>query len=454
MASSECDVLVVGAGAAGLAAARTLESAGRQVVVAEAGDCAGGVMGTSEVDGFVIEHGPNTFLVKAPAHRFLLSQDLTALLEKASPASRKRQLFHEGRLVDVPMGPVDLVRTSLLSGAAKRRLLREPFVAPGAGREESVAQFMARRLGPEIVSSLVGPFLTGVYAGDESQLGAEAVFPALVELEREHGSLVKGGLASAWRSMRGGKQEPGALRGTHSIRGGLRSLVAALASPLRELRLRSPLRELHREAQGWRVMLGEGERLQAGSVLLATPAPEAAKLLGPVCAEAATTLGGIEYAPIATVALGVDPADLRTPAEGFGFLVPRAAGLGLLGCLFMSRLFEGRAPEGKLLLHCMVGGVRWPDAISLPDDLLTKRVCEDLDTTLGLRADPQRLMIRRWPRAVAQPGVGHPARIAAARSALRATPGLELAGSYADGVSLADTLASGMAAAERLLSEC
>lgn len=449
MSTEACDVLVVGAGAAGLAAARTLESAGREVLVVEARAQPGGVMQTSEVDGYRVEHGPNSLQVKPAAHRFLLEQGLASVLEKASPASRKRQIFARDGLLDAPMGPLALLRTRLLTGAGKRRLLAEPLVARGDGRQESVSEFIGRRLGHEAVSALVGPFLTGVYAGDERRLGAESVFPALVELERSHGSLVVGGLAMALRSLVRRSAEVAAPSGPHSAHGGLGTLARELASGLAALRLEAPVQSLAQDGDRWRATFADGE-VTARGVLIATPAREAAALLESVSPDAAAGLAGIEYAPIAVVAFGVDPNELRGPAEGFGFLVPRDAGLGLLGCLFMSRLFTGRAPEGKLLLHCMVGGVRWPEALELSDDELTRRVCEDLDGSLGLRAEPQRLLIRRWPRAVAQPAVDHRARIEKIRRLLGEHPGLEAAGSYLDGVSLADTLASGVAAAERL----
>jgi oxygen-dependent protoporphyrinogen oxidase len=451
MSLEECDVLVIGAGAAGLAAARSLESAGREVLVVEAGAQPGGVMQTSEVDGYRVEHGPNSLQVKPGAHRFFRDHGLMPILEKAAPASRKRQLFAGGALVDVPMGPVALLRTKLLSGAGKRRLLAEPFVKRGDGSSETVAEFIARRLGPEAVSALVGPFLTGVYAGDEEQLGADPVFPALVEFERSHGSMVLGGLAGAVAGFRKGRAEAPAPSGPHSAKGGLGTLARELASGLASLRLEAPVHSLVRDGESWRACFGHGDVL-ASAVVLATPAREAAALLESVSPEAAEGLAGIEYAPIAALALGADPQDLRSPAEGFGFLVPRDAQMGLLGCLFMSQLFAGRAPEGKLLLHCMVGGVRWPEAIELADDELTKRVFEDLDRSLGLRSEPQRLVVRRWPRAVAQPRVDHRDRIQKIRTLLGEHPRLEAAGSYLDGVSLADTLASGVAAAERLQS--
>lgn len=451
MSASDIDVLVIGAGAAGLAAAHTLQQAGLQPQVVDARSEAGGVIGTTRVAGHAVERGPNSLRVTPAARRFLERCGADTLLEKATPASRRRWLLHSGSLVEVPSTPMALVRTPLLSARAKRRVLAEPFVRRGDAGQESVSDFIARRLGPEVASALVGPFLTGVYAGDEGQLGAEAAFPSLVGFERTHGSILAGALASALR--RRPREERG-LPGSYSARGGLGSLAYQLGAGLGDLRLGTRVGDLVEDGVRWRVDLtgptGEST-LSASALVLAVPAREASQLLRPCVEEAAEGLAGIEYAPIVTIGMSADPRDLGSPVNGFGFLVPRAAALGLLGCLFMSEIFSGRAPEGRVLLHCLLGGVRWPEAPELPDDLLVERTCEGLDRTLGISQAPDCLAITRWPRAVPQPGVDHLQRVKAIRAALARHATLEIAGSHLDGVSVADTLASGVAAAERLL---
>jgi oxygen-dependent protoporphyrinogen oxidase len=185
-------------------------------------------------------------------------------------------------------------------------------------------------------------------------------------------------------------------------------------------------------------------------VVLATPAPAAAALVRGLDPTAADALAGIDHAPIVVCHVGADPAALRTRPEGFGFLVPRTAGLGLLGCLFLSNLFAGRAPEGRALLTCMLGGTRWREAVDEPDDRLERRLHRDLDTTLGLAAAPTVVRTLRWPRAVPQPGPEHPRLVADVEKRL-APFGVAVAGAWVRGVSLGDSLASGVAAARRLL---
>ena len=451
MSGADVEAIVVGAGIAGLAAARELAAAGVDPLVVDPGARPGGVMQTEEVDGYRIETGPNTFQAKPAFCAFASRHGLWDSLQTASPETRRRWLHHGGRLVELPHGIGSAIGTPLLSGRAKLRLLGEPFVSRGAGRDESVDAFVARRLGPEVATNLVGAFLTGVYAGDERELGAAAVFPGLVEWEERHGSVVRGAIAAGLARRRSGER---GRPGTWSWDGGLGGLPSALAAALpTPPRLGSCVSSIDRDGDGYRVTIsgrhGE-EEIRARDVVLATPATPAARLLERVAPEAAKVLAAIDYAPIAAVGLGADPRRVRGAVEGFGFILPRASGTKLLGCLFMSRLFPGRAPEGRELLHCMLGGVRWREATDASDDELVGVLLDDLDATLGLEEAPRTLRIQRWPRAIPQPGVDHPARIAAARRAVAECAGLELAGGYLQGVSVADSLTSGVEAARAL----
>ncbi len=446
----QVDSIVIGAGIAGLAAALTLQEAGREVLVIDPSDRPGGVMRTDHVSGYVIERGPQTTLVKGPMLSFLKARGLEDAMLRAAPASRLRLIYRDGCLQPVPMSPLALARTPLLSARGKLRLLAEPFVRRGQPAGESVAEFMSRRLGAELVSGLVGPFLTGVYAGDEERLGAAAVFGQLVSLEERYGSIVTG-------ALRGGMRPPGGrgLRGSHSTQQGFGPFARRLADLLSEPpALGTRVTRVAPHGVGWRVDVTSASgdsSLLARSVVVAAPSLDAAAVLRGVDGEAADVLERIEYAPIVAVPVGVDPSDVRERIEGFGFLVPREEELGLLGCLFMSRLFPGRAPDGRELLHCMLGGVRWPEAVHVPDDVIVKRLLADLERTLGLRGEPQVLAIARWHRAVPQPDREHPRRMREVRERLGGAPGLALAGAYLDGVSVADSLASGVRAASELL---
>jgi oxygen-dependent protoporphyrinogen oxidase len=406
-------------------------------------------MRSDKESGFLFERGPNTMLVKGPALSFLQRQGLEAALQPARPAARDRYLFHDGKLTPVPMNPFAFAASPLLTGKGKLRLLAEPFVQRGDGHGESVAEFVGRRLGPEVVERLVGPFLLGVYAGDERRLGAETVFPSLVEMERESGSIVRGALARMIRP----RGERG-LRGSYSSPDGMGGLAGHMARELGDaLQLGSRVASIRREAGSWIVGVesdGAEREMRSGALVLATDAASAAALLRDLDAEAASALDAIEYAPVVSVPLSVDPTDSTHPIQGFGFLVPRAAGLDLLGALFMSRMFPRRAPEGRELVTGMIGGARWPAAVDAADDEILERVHRGLDRTLGLRAAPRALAITRWPRAVPQPGPHHIRLVRDLRARLARQPGLALAGAYLEGVSVADTLASGARAADEI----
>jgi oxygen-dependent protoporphyrinogen oxidase len=442
---AEVEAVVVGAGAAGLAAAHTLRARGIGALVLEAGAQPGGALSSARSGPWLAERGATTARISAAALGLLTRVGVADALLPASPASRLRFLVRAGRLEPLPTGVLSAARTPLLSARGKLRVLAEPFVRRGDAAGESVHEFASRRLGEEASERLVGAFLTGVYAGDERELGAEAVFPRLVAMEREHGSLARGLLAA-----RGGAA--GALPGIHSTAEGLGALAAALARPLGEaLALGTRAVGLERSGGAWRVRAAgpDGEReIAARRVIVATPAREAAALLEALDAEAAAILRGIEYAPIAALSLGLERAAARTSIEGFGFLVPRAEGLRLLGCLFASRLFPGRAPPGRELLTCMLGGVRWREAVELPDDRLVETARRELAALLGLRGEPEIVALARWPRAVPQPGREHPRLVAALRERVARLSGVSLAGGYLDGVAVADALASGARAAE------
>jgi oxygen-dependent protoporphyrinogen oxidase len=449
MSVSEVAAVVIGGGIAGLAAAVELQSAMREVLVIDASDRPGGVLRTDHIDGYVIERGPNTIHVKAPMLGLLRRLKLESTLVRAAPESQRRFLFRDRRLEPIPMSPLAFIRTPLLTTRGKLRLLAEPFVRRRDATGESVAEFAGRRLGAETVGSLVGPFLTGVYAGDEQQLGAEAVFGGLVDLERRYGSIALGGLAALRRRGERG------LRGSYSATQGLGPLARNLADQLVEPPvLASRVTALRRDGAHWQVSLsgpGGDRRVRAQRVVVATPAYEAAEILRGPGGEVADALAAIEYAPVVGIPLAVDPAQVRTPIEGFGFLVPRDAGVRLLGTLFMSRMFPNRAPVGRELLQCLLGGRRWPEVVDLPDDVVIQQLLDDLERILGLGAEPRALTVTRWRRAIPQPDREHVRRIAGVRAALSKFPGIALAGAYLDGVSVADTFASGIRAARELL---
>jgi len=389
--------------------------------------------------------------VPAAMDSLLREQGLGSSLARALPESRERFLVRGARLVPVPMGPIAFARSPLLTRGGKLRLLAEPLVRRGDATGESVAEFAKRRFGCETRDGLIGPFLTGIYAGDESLLGAEAVFPALVEAERRSGSVARGLLAKA---LRAGRERGRA--GTWSTRDGVAGLSDALARPLgAALRLRAAASSIRFEDGVYHAEItgdSQGPALRARGLVIAVPAREAAPLVGGLDAEAGAAIASIEYAPVLSASISLPSRSTRVPLRGFGYLVPRGEGDALLGCLFMSRLFADRAPPGRELLTLLAGGLRKPQVLEWPDDRVASALQAELDGVIGLRETPRVLAITRWPRAVPQPGRDHPRLVAELRSRLARFPRLALAGAHLDGVAFGDALASGARAARLLLS--
>lgn len=450
---TDADCVVIGAGVAGLAAAATLRRHGRDVIVLEASARAGGSAWTERIDGHLVERGPNTFRIPPAMGAFLREHGLASRLQKAEPASRERFLVRRGQLVPVPMNVAAFARTPLLTRGGKLRLLAEPFQPAGDPTGESVAEFTKRRLGCEARDGLVAPFLTGVYAGDENQLGAEAVFPTLVAAERRSGSIVRGLLANAMR----GAGSKGSWGGTWSTANGIAALTDALAVSLDgALRLASRASSIGFEDGVYRIEVEEESRsrtIRCKALVLALPAQPAAALLAALDREAGDAIGAVDSAPVASVALSLASDATRVPLRGFGYLVPRGEGELLLGCLFSSQLFAGRAPPGREVLTLLAAGRRKPDAIEWSDEKLVAALLAEIEPVLGLREAPRVLAISRWPRAVAQPGRDHPRLIAGVRARLAQFPRLALAGSHLDGVAFGEALASGARAAQQVMEE-
>jgi protoporphyrinogen/coproporphyrinogen III oxidase len=428
-------VVIVGAGISGLSLAHRLHqlAPAAAVTVLDAADRVGGCVRTEHRDGFTVECGPNGFLDSKPSTAKLArGLGLSGQMVPASDAAaRNRYLFLGRGLEPLPRGPLDLLRSRLLSVRGKLELLAEPLRRRRrGGGPESVAAFARRRAGRDAAEVFADALVTGIHGGDPAVLDVRAAFPRLALLEAAHGSVVRGMMRT---------RKKGTPRGRlWSFRGGL----ATLTDTLRD-RLPTPpvlgvrVRRIERRPDGWSVVADGHDRWEADAVVLACPAYAQAEMLADLDPELAALVGGIAYNRIAVVALGYHAADVPA-ADGFGFIAPQRLRRDLLGVQWCSATYPDRAPPGMVLWRALCGGWNRPDVVDWPDERLVAAVRAELRLAQRVTAEPAFVHVVRWDRAIPQYLLGHPERVAAIEARAGRHPGLVVAGNAYRGVALND----------------
>jgi len=447
-------VAIVGGGVAGLTAAYRLKRKGLRVVVYEASDRAGGVIRTERREGYLAELGPSSMTAAGGAVAELFTQlGLDASRIEAQPAAKKRYIVRKAKLVALPTALSQLLTTRLLSNGAKLAIFGEPMVEVGdSPMEESVATFVRRRFNQEVLDYVVNPFVAGIFAGDPEQLSARHALPRLHDLEHTHGSVMKA-LGPMMRAGRG----PGGPAGPTllSFGGGLQEIPDAFARELRaELRLKAPVTQIRRGPKGWTVSAAYQAAELYDAVVYAAPAHCADEVdLAFDGGDRVKTLGSITHPPVAVLALGFRAEDVAHKLDGFGLLVPEVERRNVLGVIFSSTVFPGRAPEGHVLLTAFVGGVRNPDLANADLSTLTARVLDDLRLLLGVRGEPTFRAFHLWPKAIPQYALSYGRFKEIMDDAERRNPSLALTGSYREGVALGDVIAAAGQAADRIAAQ-
>ena len=468
-------IVIVGGGVSGLAAAYALARAREsgaliEAHLIEAGSRLGGVIRTEHIEGCIVEAGPDSFLTAKPEAAELCRElGLGDALLGSNDSSRKTYILRHGRLVAMPDGLMMLVptriwpmvTTPLLPLTAKLKAAGEWFMQPpdekrGGITDESVESFITRHFGRAMLENIAEPLLAGVYGGDSKRLSARSVLTRFWEMERRRGSLTRSVLAAQKQRAAAANSKPSSTPPLFTtLSGGMETMVAAIQKSLAPLTIHLN----HRVAgiapappnasRRWQVKCDGGTILEADAIILALPAAESARLLDATAAPLAKFLGSISYASALIVSLAFDNSIDAMLPPGFGFLVPQKENRNLLACTFVHRKFSGRAPEGKALLRCFLGGSRRPELLNQSDEEIVSKVGDELRIILGITKEPVFHRVYRWPCAMAQYTVGHEALLKVIGAELEKLPGLHLAGNAYEGIGIPDCVRSGREAAER-----
>jgi oxygen-dependent protoporphyrinogen oxidase len=449
-------IAIIGAGITGLTAAFYLQRKGIPVTVYEASGHVGGVIRSLRQDGYLAEFGPNTVLETSPKiSQLIRDAGLESRRLDPDPRAEARYVVRYKRPIAMPNSPLGFLTTGLFTAKAKLAVLREPFVpARRDGQEESIAQFVVRRLGQEFLDQAIDALVGGVYAGDPYKLSVPHAFPKLAQLEAKYGSLIKGQILGAReRKKRGEVSKDRAPK--FSFDEGLQVLPETLKERLgNSVRVNTVVVKVSQSPDGWGVDFQEkGKEICAehNAVIYAGTAFRLAELeLKTENPLDLAPFAEIRYPPVASVVLGFRREDVAHSCAGFGMLIPKVEGFKILGTIFSSSLFPNRAPAGHLTLTSYIGGERYPELASLPSDKLFALTCEDLRVLLGVCGKPTFQHSVFYPKAIPQYNVGYGRYRQLMTDIETKAPGLFLAGHYRDGVSLSDSIVSGCNVADRV----
>jgi len=440
---TQVQALVVGAGISGLTTAFALQKSGISTLLVETASRPGGAIQSVQRDGYLLEYGPQSFSGNASIASICRDLDLLDQRILADPKAPRFVLI-DGKLQNVPMGPGLLV-SSLLGGGTRSAILLDLLGKTHPPEpDESIADFIRRKFSATLLDRLVGPFVSGIYAGDPEKLSLRAAFPILYEAETTSGSILRGAIAVMKKRKASRGNAPREKATLQTFRLGNDTLVRALTKKLGEqlvcdveLTSIEPLDSGH-EANAARFLVtlrtprGD-EKLQAERLVLATAPNAAGKLLSRLNPAFDALLGAVEFAPIGVVSLGYRKEDVGHSLAGFGFLVPRSSGLNVLGTVWNSSLFPGRAPEGHALLTSFVGGATNPGIVQKSPEELVSLVHREITPLLAIRKEPVFSNVTVWPRALPQYNLGHKARLEALEKLRVGFPGLHFVGNYLNG---------------------
>jgi oxygen-dependent protoporphyrinogen oxidase len=449
-------IVIVGGGISGLATAYYLlqKRPDIELLVLEAEKRPGGKVWTERTEGFICEAGVNGFLDNKQG-TISLARLLGLEPLRSSDSARKRAVYINGTLKWIPDTPPKIFLSSFLSLRARLRMLGEYFVPKKELEDETIESFVTRRVGREFFEKLLDPMVTGIYAGDPSKLSIKSCFPKVYELEKRYGGLIKGFIKlQKERKRQGGKVEAGPGGVLHSFKNGMFTIIEILKDRLGErVKTDSPVTGIERIGNLYKIHCTGGATYETPCIVIATPAHNSSQILRELNPSLSALLKDIPYPPLSVVALGFRKEYIKAYTDYFGFLVAGKEKGRILGCLFDSSIFPGRAPEGHILLRCMIGGARAPELAMLDDEELIKLALEELDRITGIKGSPVYKRIFRYDKAIPQYVLGHSRRLEDIEKELSRTKGLYLTGNAYYGVAMNDCIQQGALLAERIVAE-
>jgi protoporphyrinogen/coproporphyrinogen III oxidase len=448
-------IVVIGGGISGLSTAHFLKKGGADVTVLEKNMGPGGTIGTKLIDGYLVESGPNS----TSETNFVIDEilsDLSISEEKvyADESSKHRFILRRGKLNALPGGPGSFLSTKLWTLGGKLRLFAEPFVGR-AGYEESIADFVTRRLGGEFLDYAINPFVAGVYAGSPSDLSVRAAFPKLYALEEKYGGLLKGTVMGMRERRKRGTRARASAK-LFAFKSGMGVLPGAIARELGEsLRLGATVESLKPDGARFVVNFSSSGKLESetfDAAVVSTPAFAAAGLVKAWLPELSSELSKIKYPPVAVAVLGYKREQVKIDLKGFGFLVPEVENRKILGTIWSSSIFPNRAPEGHVELTTFIGGSRQPKLAGLPNEEVAKIAHEENSNLMKIEGVPAFRAVSKWEKAIPQYNIGHLSILDAVRHVESIHKGFYICSNYKDGISVADCIANGKKTAETILA--
>ncbi|MBN1768884.1 MAG: protoporphyrinogen oxidase [Prolixibacteraceae bacterium] len=450
------DIVIIGAGLTGLATAHYLKKAGFSVAVIEKENRTGGVINSHHEAGFLFESGPNTGVISWPEVAELFEElHPECKLVTANPEAKRRLIWKGKKWHAIPSGPISAITTPLYTIKDKFRILGEPWRKPGTSPMENLSDFVKRRLGKSFLDYTVDPFVSGVYAGKTDYLVPKYALPKLYNLEQQYGSFIKGSIAKA-KEKKNNPRLQKATKEVFSAEEGLKSLTNALVNSVGNENIFTSCNNTSINPKGKKYLTktncnGETIEIESKYVVSTVGAYALPGLLPFIGKEALIPIINLQYAKIVQVILGYNKwagCDIKA----FGGLVPSIEKRNILGVLFTSSFFEGRAPEGGALLSVFMGGTRMPEQYNMSNDEIIGILQKEIPHMMKLDSfNPDMIRIFRYQHAIAQYGADSKERFETIEKLEQKYPGLILAGSMRNGIGMADRIKQACTIADSII---